>query len=141
MRERAQSQVRGAPPPSFKQVHSGLLSRRCASDWMASPIRGCSEDSKKQLALQQNSSIQAESFSVPSIVADVLRSPGQPLDPATRSVMEPRFGHDFSQVRIHADTKAMVSAAALNALAYTVGHHVVFGTSHMSRERKKETHC
>ena len=33
--------------------------------------------------------------------------------------MEPRFGHDFSQVRVHTDLKASESARALNAFAYT----------------------
>jgi len=41
--------------------------------------------------------------------------------------MEPRFGHDFSKVRVHTDTKAAKSARAVNALAYTVGRNVVFG--------------
>ncbi len=63
----------------------------------------------------------------PSIVHDVLRSPGQALDSATRTFMEPRFGHDFSQIRIHADPKAASSAQAVNASAYTVGRDVVFG--------------
>jgi outer membrane protein OmpA-like peptidoglycan-associated protein len=63
----------------------------------------------------------------PPIVNQVLQSPGRPLDTATRSFMEPRFGHDFSQVRIHADAKAAESARAVNAQAYTVGHNVVFG--------------
>jgi hypothetical protein len=40
--------------------------------------------------------------------------------------MEPRFGHDFSKVRVHADAEAAASARAVNALAYTVGNHVVF---------------
>jgi hypothetical protein len=65
---------------------------------------------------------------VPPIVHEVLRSPGQPLDPATRAFFEPRFSHDFSQVRLHTDTKAAESARAVNALAYTVGQDVVFGT-------------
>lgn len=64
---------------------------------------------------------------VPSIVHNVLRSPGQPLDAATRAFMEPRFGHDFSNVRVHTDAKAAESARAVNALAYTVGREVVFG--------------
>jgi LysM repeat protein len=42
--------------------------------------------------------------------------------------MESRFGHDFSQVRVHTDAKAAKSARAVNALAYTVGRDVVFGT-------------
>ncbi len=67
------------------------------------------------------------STDVPSIVHAALRSPGQPLDAGTRTYMEPRFGHDFSQVRVHADTKAAASARAVNALAYTVGSDIVFG--------------
>jgi hypothetical protein len=62
----------------------------------------------------------------PQIVQDVLTSPGQPLDPATRAFFEPRFGHDFSQVRVHADGKAAESARTINASAYTVGRNVVF---------------
>ena len=41
--------------------------------------------------------------------------------------MEPRFGHDFSRVRIHADGQAQDSAQQLGAAAYTVGQHIVFG--------------
>src|SRR5262245_37392389 len=62
-----------------------------------------------------------------SRVHDVLRSPGQPLDATALSVMEPRFSHDLSRVRIHADEGAGQSATAVGALAYTVGSHVVFG--------------
>jgi hypothetical protein len=43
--------------------------------------------------------------------------------------MEPHFGFDFSSVRIHTDAKAAASAGAVNALAYTVGRDVVFGTA------------
>ena len=64
---------------------------------------------------------------VPPVVREVLKSPGIPLDMATRAFMEPRFGHDFSKVRVHADDRAAESAQAVNALAYTAGSHVVFG--------------
>lgn len=64
---------------------------------------------------------------VPSIVREVLRSPGQPLDGRTRAFMEPRFGHDFSGVRVHHDNRAAESARALNARAYAFGSHIVFG--------------
>ena len=63
----------------------------------------------------------------PAIVAEVLRSPGAALDPATRAFFEPRFGHDFSRVQVHADARAAASAHAVHALAYTVGQHVVLG--------------
>jgi len=41
--------------------------------------------------------------------------------------MESRFGHDFGRVRVHTGGRADQSARAVNALAYTVGHQVVFG--------------
>jgi hypothetical protein len=64
------------------------------------------------------------------MVHEVLRSPGQPLDTATRAAMEPHFGHDFSHVKVHNDSKAAESAQSVNALAYTVGPHLVLGAQH-----------
>jgi hypothetical protein len=49
------------------------------------------------------------------------------LDPATRAVMEPRFGYDFSQVRLHADDASHAAAGALDAEAFTVGDHILLG--------------
>jgi hypothetical protein len=72
---------------------------------------------------------------VPPIVHDVLRSPGQPLDAETLAFMEPRFGHDFSSVRVHSDFGAARSARAVNALAYTVGQDVVFGSGQYAPNR------
>ena len=66
------------------------------------------------------------SGNAPPIVHEVLRSPGQPLDAGTRAYFESRYGHDFSRVRVHADSTAAQSAEALGAQAYTVGQHVVF---------------
>jgi hypothetical protein len=40
--------------------------------------------------------------------------------------MEPRFSHDFSKVRIHADGRAAESARAVQSNSYTVGSHIVF---------------
>jgi|GEM_PF-7042190 len=61
-----------------------------------------------------------------------LASPARSLDPATRAAMEPRFGHDFSRVRIHTGGQADASARALDANAYTVGRHIVFGRGRYS---------
>lgn len=52
--------------------------------------------------------------------------PGRPLEPATRGFMEPRFGRDFGNVRIHTNDQAAQSAQSINAQAYTFGHDVVF---------------
>jgi hypothetical protein len=51
---------------------------------------------------------------------------GQPLDATTRALMEPRFGRDFSGVRVHVDGSAPKSAEAMRARAYTVGRNIVF---------------
>jgi len=64
---------------------------------------------------------------VPAAARDILRSPGQPLDQATRALMESSLGHDFSRVRVHTDGAAARSARKLGARAYTVGSHVVLG--------------
>jgi Domain of unknown function (DUF4157) len=63
----------------------------------------------------------------PARVEQVLASPGRPLDPGLRDDMEQRFGYDFSRVRVHADPAAEQSSQDVNANAYTVGHHMVFG--------------
>lgn len=62
----------------------------------------------------------------PSMVREVLESAGSPLDAGVRAFMEPRFGHDFSRVRVHTDQRAGASCNAVNALAYTVGHDIAF---------------
>ena len=63
----------------------------------------------------------------PASVDRVLSSPGRPLDPALQQDMGQRFGHDFSQVRVHSGSAAEQSARELNAKAYTVGSDIVFG--------------
>ena len=67
----------------------------------------------------------------PPIVHEVLSTPGQPLDAATRAFFEPRFRHDFGHVRVHMDAKAVESAKAINALGYTVAPHVVLSSTTM----------
>jgi hypothetical protein len=53
---------------------------------------------------------------------------GETLDARTRGFMERRFDHDFSHVRVRADSQAARSASAMNALAYTAGSNIVFGS-------------
>jgi hypothetical protein len=76
----------------------------------------------------------------PPNVHEALRSSGRPLDAATRAFFEPRFGHDFSRVRVHDGEAAARSAHALNAHAYTAGRDIVFSAGRYApatREGKK----
>ena len=70
---------------------------------------------------------------VPPAVHDVLRSPGLPLDAATRAEMEPRFGRNFSDVRVHSGDREAASAHSVGALAYAAGRHIVLGETHVPR--------
>ncbi len=63
----------------------------------------------------------------PAAAQAAVRSAGEPLDAATRGVMEERFGHDFSAVRVHTGARAADSARRMSAAAYTVGSDIVFG--------------
>jgi len=64
----------------------------------------------------------------PASVDHVLTGSGRPLEPGLRQDMEHRFGHNFSQVRLHTGSAAEQSARDVNAHAYTVGNNVVFGS-------------
>jgi hypothetical protein len=63
----------------------------------------------------------------PALVNEALARPGHPLDGESHKIFESSFGHDFSAVRVHADSAASASARVLNASAYTVGDDIVFG--------------
>lgn len=73
-----------------------------------------------------------EIASTPPSIHDALQSPARPLDASAQSFMESRFGFDFSRVRIHTDAKAVESARAIQAQAYSVGGDVVFGSGQYS---------
>ncbi len=62
----------------------------------------------------------------PPIAPEVSQSSGQALEPEVRLFMEQRFGHDFSAVQVHTDSRAARSAQFLGARAYTFGSHIVF---------------
>lgn len=94
-------------------IVSGVLQRKC-------------DKCRKKKSMLQRAAVSPAPETVPPIVHEVLRSAGQPLGASTRAFMEPRFGHDFSRVRVHTDANSARSAREVNALAYTVGDDIVF---------------
>jgi hypothetical protein len=109
---------------------TALLQRQCACGQHTGGSAQCDGCKEKEQKLQRHSNGRAHSAMVPSIVHQVVQSPGQALDPAMRNFFEPRFAHDFSAVRVHHDAEAASSAHAVNALAYTMGDHIVFAAGH-----------
>ncbi len=124
---RVQTQTMSTPQSKCTSLRSDVLQRKRACGQHTVRDGECEECKKKgQITLQRSPINPAEPTTVPPIVHEVLRSPGEPLDSTTRAFFESRFGHDFSQVRVHTDARAADSAQAVNALAFTVGRNVVF---------------
>lgn len=89
------------------------------------------EETKKKQVVQR-----AERASGGSILPTVPIAPsaGAPLPTGVRRYMEPRFGADFGNVRIHTGEAAATQSASLNAHAFTVGGHVFFGRNQYQPE-------
>jgi outer membrane protein OmpA-like peptidoglycan-associated protein len=119
--DRVADQVMRIPEPK--------LQRACACGGTPGRTGECEECEKKRLSLQHMSLNSPVAGDVaPPIVHDVLRSSAPSLDAQTRAFMEPRFGHDFSGVRIHTGNLAARSAEDVEAQAFTFGSDIVFGS-------------
>jgi len=82
---------------------------------------------KERIQTQGTPSTKIELAAALENTVRVSRRGGDPLPEATRSFFEPRFGHDFSRVRVHTDGQAADAARAVHARAYTLGSNIVFG--------------
>ena len=107
---------------------AGILQRKCACGNHTVAGSQCEECTKGKTP-QRKAINQNDGAELPAFDPEVLRGPAQPIDGASRSFFESRFGHDFSHVRVHTDRRSAESASAMNALAYTVGNDVVFGAN------------
>ncbi len=84
-------------------------------------------DSQTEILQEKTAVAMPDLANAPEAIREVLQSSGQPLDEQTRAFMGPRFGHNFSHVRVHREPQAALTARAVQAHAYTVGTHIVFG--------------
>ena len=101
--------------------------------------RQVEEEEEEEELLQAKSAPDQTPEVTPALANHINALPGggQPLHPATRAFMEPRFGQDFSQVRVHTDSRAAETARTVNARAFTVGRDVVFGAGQYAPERSE----
>lgn len=106
---------------SAKPVSVSRLQRKCEA---------CEKEQKLQ---RKGSSPQAtEAGSDFSSYLSSLSSKGSSLPGESKNFFEPRFGYDFSDVKIHTDADAAKSAQSVNALAYTSGNNIVFNRNQFS---------
>lgn len=97
---------------------------RIANQVMASPAPDAVSSGRP--GIQHFSGQSNGNETAPISIDRALASPGKPLEPALRSDMEQRFGHDFSRVRVHSGAAAEQSARDVQANAYAVGTDIVF---------------
>lgn len=121
-----QATSKAIPPRAFTPAARPVVQRTCACGGTPGADGECESCRKQRPRIQRHASHSDAPAAVPESVHRTLSSPGRPLDPGTRAFMESRFGHDFSQVRIHTDSVAGDSARAINAHAYTAGNDIAF---------------
>lgn len=132
------AETRSEPITTFAPSRGAFLQRKCACG-STSFGGGCTECNKKP-PLQRSAAGLSTASGPTSLVDRVMSESGQPLDSVTRGFMESRFGHDFSQVRIHTDAQAAESARSVDAKAYTVGHDIAFDQGHYDPRTESGQH-
>lgn len=95
--------------------------------------QACEEEEKHVHRKEVNGAKAEGSIRLDSYISS-LGSSGQPMSQTSRQFFEPRFGHNFSNVKIHTDSVAAKSAQSINALAYTTGNNIVFNSGQYSPE-------
>ncbi|MEA2563866.1 MAG: hypothetical protein QOH06_5370 [Acidobacteriota bacterium] len=63
-----------------------------------------------------------------------LQGSGRPLPASERAFFEPRFGRDFSNVRLHSGPAAGELARSVHARAFTLGDSIVLGPGESGRD-------
>jgi len=84
------------------------------------------EDEEKTIHRKENTNGETEVNHENDQYISSLSGRGQSLPEKTRQFFEPRLGHDFSDVRVHTNSEAAISAKSINALAYTAGNNIIF---------------
>lgn len=110
--------MRVAEPAPNSSVPAAIQ-RKCAE---------CEEEEKKTIQTKPAPSAHTGAAVDSGAAVRAAERGGVPLPREVRSYFEPRFGHDFSRVRVHADSDAADGARAVRARAYTVGRDIVFGS-------------
>ena len=120
------------PGDEYEQEADRVADQVMRMPWPAGAVAGQRFAPPSAVQRRVRSRAGSATVTAPATVQEVVGDSGQPLDLTTRTFFEPRFGHDFSHVRVHADNKAGRSAHAVDAHAYTVGHNIVFGAGRFS---------
>jgi outer membrane protein OmpA-like peptidoglycan-associated protein len=124
--------ARSREPTVTRQDSQAFIQRQCA---------GCGSGEKAETILEEKEALQSKresghSPSFPSVGVQEqvkqLGGGGQPLAESDRAFFEPRFGRDFSNVRVDTSAQAADAARMINAKAFTMGNYIAFGAAQYS---------
>lgn len=118
--DRVADQVTRTPDP---KASATCLASAPQSEMQAG---GKKDEDTQRLQIIPRSALRSQTSAFPYVAGHVVQSSGQMLDADVRAYFEPRFGHDFSAVRVHTDDCAAASAASMGASAFTVGSSIAF---------------
>src|SRR5688572_16546466 len=101
---------------------------------MAGIQRKCAhcEDEEKSMQRKETGGAKTKAGDGLENYIDNLQTGGQTMPEEVRNFYEPRFGYDFSTVKLHTDSVAAKSAQSDHALAYTSGNNIVFNNGQFS---------
>ncbi len=124
--DRVADQVMRMDEPGGIGSAASAIQRKCAAcEAGGTTCPKCEEEGKIRRKEKPGNLPQATTAIHSQIAA--LRGGGQSLPPSARAFFEPRFGVDFSGVRVHTGSQAAETAKFINARAFTVGNNIAFG--------------
>jgi outer membrane protein OmpA-like peptidoglycan-associated protein len=137
--DRVAEQVMRMPEPQVQRQpeKEDLIQTKPLVDQITPLIQKQVEEKKEEEEELQAKELPGQTSEVTPNLEDqinAIKGSGQPLSKSSRAFFEPRFGQDFSNVRIHNDSKASEIAKTLNAKAFTTGKKIVFGAGQFAPE-------
>lgn len=129
-----EEEIKKQPEEEEEPVQTKLLQRQSEDEEEVQKQPEEEEESVQSKGSRESSPDM--SLSVESGIKSI-RGGGQPLSESSSAFFEPRFGADFSGVKIHTDSRANHLARSINAKAFTIGRDVAFGTGQYSPETSK----
>ena len=133
--DRVAARVMQAPQPQIQERPVG--SEEAPGVRIQRVCTGCEEELHRQPSEEDEERLEAKSIGGPAAEVSprvasgiaALRGKGRPLPSPVRVFFEPRFGADFSGVRVHSDARAAEAARSVRARAFTVGRDIAFGAT------------
>ena len=137
--QRAMKEEEGSIQRAMKEEEEGAVQREMKEEEEQAPMQRAEAEEEEE-PMQARARTPRRPRLTPQFESDLKalrRKGGQPLPDPVRSFLEPRFGHSFSDVRVHVGPDASALAEDANARAFTVGRHIVFGSGeyHPSAEQ------